>query len=76
MSDFTLNVKGVKCPIPIIRLAQQVKLMDIGQTLEVTADDPIFEPDVKAWGRKSGHSVESITKSGNDVIVIIKKTKQ
>jgi TusA-related sulfurtransferase len=34
-----------------------MKAMPAGQTLEVTADDPAFGADVKAWIKKMGYAL-------------------
>ena len=55
MADVQLNCNGMNCPLPIVRISQTIKKMPSGQTLEVTADDPAFSADVRAWVNKMGH---------------------
>jgi TusA-related sulfurtransferase len=43
--------------MPIVRISQAMKSMLAGQTLEVTADDPAFGADVKAWTKKVGYAL-------------------
>jgi tRNA 2-thiouridine synthesizing protein A len=45
----TLDALGKKCPIPIIMLADRIREVPIGQTIEVLADDPAARTDVPAW---------------------------
>ena len=45
----TLDALGKKCPIPIIMLADRIRDVPIGQTIEVLADDPAAKTDVPAW---------------------------
>lgn len=47
-----LNCTGLACPIPIIKLNALVKLVDIGEIIEISADDPTFESDVKVWCKR------------------------
>jgi TusA-related sulfurtransferase len=42
------------CPLPIIRLANHLPNLAVGQTLAVVADDPAARPDVAAWCRMRG----------------------
>jgi tRNA 2-thiouridine synthesizing protein A len=45
----TLDALGKKCPVPIIMLADRIREVPIGQTIEVLADDPAARTDVPAW---------------------------
>ena len=44
--DF-LNLKGLKCPIPVLRIAKKVKSLKKGQIFLVYADDINIENDVE-----------------------------
>jgi len=52
MADVRLDCRGLNCPMPIVRISQQMRKMEVGQTIEVEADDPAFGADVKAWTAK------------------------
>ncbi len=59
-----LDARGLRCPLPIVRLTQAVKKMDIGMEIRVLADDPAFQPDVEAmvpedWKYPDRHREES-----------------
>ena len=45
----TIDALGRKCPIPIIMLAERIREVAIGQTVEVLADDPAAKSDLPAW---------------------------
>ncbi len=45
----TIDALGKKCPIPIIMLAERIREVPIGQTVEVLADDPAAKSDLPAW---------------------------
>jgi tRNA 2-thiouridine synthesizing protein A len=44
-----LDVRGLKCPQPVLKIAAKSPIMKKGDVLEVMADCPTFEQDVKAW---------------------------
>jgi tRNA 2-thiouridine synthesizing protein A len=50
-----LDCRGVRCPTPIIRLAQRIQDVPVGGVVAVAADDPAARPDVAAWCRMRGH---------------------
>ena len=43
------------CPLPVIRLANNLGDVAVGQTLAVVADDVAARPDIAAWCRMRGH---------------------
>ena len=49
-----LDCRGMRCPLPIIRLANNIADVPVGGRLAVVADDPAARPDVPAWCRMRG----------------------
>jgi len=47
----------------------------IGQILEVLADDPAAEEDIKAWAKRAGHKILEIEKTGEGMRFLIQKIK-
>ncbi len=73
--DKELNVSGMSCPMPLIRLAQSVKNLTTDETLRILGDDPIFEQGVKDFCELNKYKILSITpQSGRAIEIIIKKT--
>jgi TusA-related sulfurtransferase len=52
--DVELDCQGMRCPLPIIRLANHIDDVEPGQTVGVAADDPAARPDIQAWCRMKG----------------------
>ena len=53
-ADIELDCRGLMCPLPIIRLANNLPDVPVGGTLAVVADDPAARPDIPAWCRMRG----------------------
>jgi tRNA 2-thiouridine synthesizing protein A len=53
----TLDAKGLKCPMPIVRTAQAIKTIASGELLEVLATDPGAVADFAAWSRSTGNEI-------------------
>jgi TusA-related sulfurtransferase len=49
--------------------------MDIGEILEVIADDPASEEDIKSLVKRIGYELLTITKEGSTFRFLIRKTK-
>lgn len=49
--DKELDVRGAKCPIPVVKARQTVNELQIGQVLRVLATDPGSVNDFKGWAQ-------------------------
>lgn len=67
-----LDARGLKCPLPIVRLTQAIKTLPSGE-IQVRADDPAFEADVAAWCRKTGNVLVSVNKMGRLITAVVRK---
>jgi tRNA 2-thiouridine synthesizing protein A len=47
-ADKTVDYKGLFCPMPVVKVARAIKGIEVGQVLEMLADYPGSEADVKA----------------------------
>jgi tRNA 2-thiouridine synthesizing protein A len=48
---------GVACPIPVVRLARAVGDAEVGQVVELLADDPGAKVDIPVWCRMKDHEL-------------------
>ena len=70
----SLNLKGMSCPLPIVKTAKAMKGLTPGQLVEVLATDPGSVPDFKAWSRATGNPlVETSQEAGVFHFVLRKK---
>jgi TusA-related sulfurtransferase len=58
----TLDCIGLYCPEPVFRTREEMSSVPIGQVLEVLADDPASESDIKSWAKHAGQELISIEK--------------
>ena len=56
-AKLTLDCLGLKCPQPIIEMARRIGEVEIGELVELLADDPAAGPDLAAWCRMRQHEV-------------------
>ena len=50
-----VDARGLRCPLPVIRLAAAALELPDGSVVEVLATDPAAVYDVPAWARMRGH---------------------
>ena len=68
-----LDACGLSCPGPIIKLKETIDSMAEGSQVEVTATDPGFPRDAKAWCKSTGNSFISASEEGGLHKVVISK---
>ena len=74
MADQLLDVKGLNCPLPILRAKKVLKNVPAGGTLQVLATDPGAVKDFEAFCRTTGNElVES--KQDNDIFSFVIKRR-
>jgi tRNA 2-thiouridine synthesizing protein A len=52
-----LDVRGTKCPIPIVKAKKEIDAMAPGDELEVTATDAGSVPDFQGWVKTAKHAL-------------------
>ena len=55
--DRELDVKGLNCPLPILRTKKVLAEMQSGQILRVLATDPGSVKDFQAFARQTGNEL-------------------
>jgi len=53
----TLDCTGLYCPEPVFRTRVELDKMTSGEVLEVLADDPAAEEDIKSLVKRIGHEL-------------------
>jgi tRNA 2-thiouridine synthesizing protein A len=70
MAVQTINALGLKCPQPILKIAAKSPDMAAGDILEVTADCPTFEKDVRVWCDRLKRVLLSVKDEGGGKVKI------
>ena len=72
--DRSLDLRGLYCPEPIFRTAAEIGKMEKGEILEVLADDPAAEEDIKRWAKRTGQEILEFGKEGSELRFLIRMT--
>jgi tRNA 2-thiouridine synthesizing protein A len=70
----TLDMTGYFCPEPVIRVSEAISDVEVGEVLELVADDPSSEPDIQSWTKRTGHELISIEKNEGVFRFLIRRT--
>lgn len=71
----TLDCIGLYCPMPVLNTKEEMDKLAIGEILEVLADDPAAEEDLKAWAKRTGQKILKIEKTDEGWRFLIQKIK-
>jgi tRNA 2-thiouridine synthesizing protein A len=71
--DRTLDSIGLYCPEPVFRTRVELDKIAGDQVLEVLADDPAAEEDIKSLVKRIGHELLKIDKHGDTLRFLIRK---
>jgi TusA-related sulfurtransferase len=69
-----VDAVGRRCPVPVIELARRISDVEIGDSVELMADDPAAAADVAAWCRMRGQElVETRSLEGGVTSYLIRR---
>ncbi len=79
MSEFTpeqtLDAKGLKCPMPVVKTSKEVKNISVGGILEILATDPGSMADITAWTKSTGNELLKAEKDGDVFKFYVRRVK-
>ena len=73
--DRNLDCIGLYCPEPVFRTRQEIDKLDVGEVLEVIADDPAAEEDIPRLVKRLGLEIVEMRKEKDQIHFFIKKIK-
>jgi TusA-related sulfurtransferase len=73
-ADKVMDLKGLPCPMPVVKVSKGIKDIEVGQVIEALTTDPGALTDFPAWARTSGNEILK-TEQEADVIKIYIKRK-
>lgn len=73
MSETLLDVKGMACPLPVLRANRSLRSMAAGQRLRVLATDRAAVADFQAFCRETGHALLAWSEEGGVFSFVIRR---
>ena len=70
-----LDCVGLYCPEPVFRARQELDKLEVGQVLEVIADDPAAEEDIPRLVKRLEQQLVEMRKEKDQFHFLIKKIK-
>ena len=71
--DKELDVRGLNCPLPILRTKKSLVDMMSGQVLKITATDPAAAIDFQVFAEQTGNELLTSSETGGEFTFYMKK---
>lgn len=72
-SDELLDLRGLKCPQPVLRTRRRLRRLPAGSTIRVECTDPLAVVDVPNLVRETGDELLSVEREGAVVAFRIRR---
>jgi len=71
----TIDCIGLYCPEPLFQTREGIDAIAVGEVLEVIADDPAAEEDLKRFAKRAGHEIVSLENDGVELRILLRRLK-
>ena len=76
MATTTLDLTGLKCPLPALKTRKALKTVPPGDFLEVHCTDPLSVIDIPTLIQETGDKVEITERAEHRIVFLIEKTNR
>jgi tRNA 2-thiouridine synthesizing protein A len=76
MSETLLDVKGMSCPLPVLRANRALRGLAPGERLRVLATDRAAVADFQAFCRETGHALLAFSEESGVFSFVIRKREE
>ena len=74
MAETTVNMRGLKCPLPALKARKLLSRMTAGDVLIIECTDPLTAIDIPNLIRETGDEIEDSVKQGRMLTFRIRKS--
>jgi tRNA 2-thiouridine synthesizing protein A len=73
LADLTLDLRGLNCPLPILRARKAIRDLAEGGVLEVLATDPLAPEDFASFCEAGGHALVACAEIDGAFRILIRR---
>ena len=73
--DKVMDLKGLPCPMPVVKVSKGIKEVEVGQVIEAITTDPGSLADFPAWAKSSGNEIVKTDQGDGVIKFYIKRNK-
>ena len=71
--DKVMDLKGLPCPMPVVKISKGIKEVEVGQVVEAITTDPGALADFPAWARTSGNEILKTEQNNGQITFFVKR---
>ncbi|MDP8257454.1 MAG: sulfurtransferase TusA family protein [Candidatus Alcyoniella australis] len=71
----TVDYKGLPCPMPVVKISQDISSVQTGEVIEVLTTDPGSLSDFPAWAQTTGHEIVETKQEAGMIRIFVKRLK-
>jgi tRNA 2-thiouridine synthesizing protein A len=68
-----LDLKGLACPMPVVKVSKGIKEVAVGEVIEAHTTDPGSLTDFPAWAKTSGNEIVKTEQQDKLIKFLIKR---
>ncbi len=68
-----LDMTGFFCPEPVVQTSNEIEEIEVGEVLEMLADDPSARSDMESWSKRTGHELVSVDEEEGIIRFLIRR---
>lgn len=72
-ADKVLDLRGLACPMPVVKMSKGIKEVEVGQIVEAHTTDPGSLTDFPAWAKTSGNEIIKTDQDGDVIKFYVKR---
>ena len=72
-ADKVMDLKGLPCPMPVVKVSKGIKEVEVGQVIEAVTSDPGSLADFPAWAKTSGNEILKTVQEDGNITFYIKR---
>jgi tRNA 2-thiouridine synthesizing protein A len=76
MNRTSLDLTGLKCPLPALKTRKALKALKPGDLLEVRCTDPLSAIDIPHLIQETGDKLETVERAEQEIVFLIEKANR
>lgn len=73
--DLELDLRGLRCPLPMVRVSQNIAKVPVGGIVRAVTTDAGSLADITSWARTTGNEIIKKEQGDKDIIFFIKRSR-
>ncbi len=72
-ADKVMDLKGLPCPMPVVKISKGIKEIEVGQVVQAITSDPGALADFPAWARTSGNEILKTEQTDGEITFFVRR---